>query len=693
MPSAAAVEGERVAFWDGRRLEFAVVRGAFKGRLELFTTAKKKLRLAPERLAHRWPPSDEPLAEWVDRLRAEASSIDVPILWSTARERGAAISTSTLARWWDEEGGPELAAIVDLALLEDAIHFARRRDAWEARERDAVERLREQREQEAEAAERRDRWLDTLRRVAAGKPVEVPEDPWALAELEAIERLAIEGDDSDAATLDRVRRWLDAAGERGAVPGSAAFRVALAFGRFDDPHENLDLRRAGLEAAFPEALERSAEAAARRGPEAVPTEEDWTDAETVTVDDPWTREVDDAIAWRDRREGGLSLAVLIADPTRFFERDDAIERAARERGQTVYLPDAKIPMLPASLGSGAASLQRGVERPAFAFVFELDADGAIVSSRATPVRARVERRLDYDEVDAGLAAGDAPWRRPFDALEALAAERARRSPPPIDLDEVEIRVEDGTVRIVRRPAGSRARRGVTEAMVRASERAAAILAEAGLPALYRGQEPAASTAGAAVPGAEDGEAPLAATAPGGAPPVAPYGDPRFGAAWVAARRRRMGLRRGTLGTAPAPHYGLGANAYAQATSPLRRAADLVNLRQLHAVVAGGEPLPQDAIDGWRADAAAGERRARRLERRRNRYWILETLRSRGEATHEAVVLDDAPSPRVGLAEFMFEAPIADVGDATLGETVEVAVSRVDPRGDLLKLRRASIRGR
>ncbi|MDH3591849.1 MAG: RNB domain-containing ribonuclease, partial [Planctomycetota bacterium] len=603
MSGGAVVEGARVAFWDGRRLEFAVVRGTLKGRLELFTTAKKKLRLAPERVAHRWPPADLPLGPWVEELLVAARAIDVPILWSSALEGKGAVSTATLAGWWDDEGGADLAAIVDLALLEDAIHFARKGDRWEARAPDAVDQLRAQREKEAEGAARRERWIESLRRAAAGERVETPDDPWERGELDAIERLAIEGDTAEAALVDRVRRWTERAGIQRATPSSAAFELAFAFGCFEDRHENLDLRREGLAPHFSPAVEAAADAAVVRGPRPIPEEEDWTEVETITVDDPWTREIDDAIAWRENTDGGCRVAVLIADPSRFFEADGMIEQTARERGPSIYLPDRKLPMLPAAIGERAASLVEGEIRPAFAFVFDLAADGTLLASRATPARARVDRRLDYETIDAGLAAGAAPWARPFEALDRLAAERSHRAPPVIELDEVEIRVEAGRPVTVRRPAGSASRRGVTEAMVRAGEAAGGILRDAGLPAIYRGQEPGAGAGATTTAGSE----------------VAPT----FGSSWCTARRRRMGMKRGELTNEPAPHYGLGAAAYAQATSPLRRLADLANLRQLHAALAGAEPLTAESIAELRHACEAGERRARVLERRADRYWVLE----------------------------------------------------------------------
>jgi exoribonuclease R len=122
---------------------------------------------------------------------------------------------------------------------------------------------------------------------------------------------------------------------------------------------------------------------------------DATDVELVTLDPPGSRDLDQAFGITARAEGGFDVAYAIADVAAFVAAGGAVDAEAHARGETLYLPDGRVPLHPTVLSEGAASLLPGERRPAVLWRFRLDADGepTSVDVRRSVVRSRA--RLDY----------------------------------------------------------------------------------------------------------------------------------------------------------------------------------------------------------------------------------------------------------------------------------------------------------
>jgi exoribonuclease-2 len=149
----------------------------------------------------------------------------------------------------------------------------------------------------------------------------------------------------------------------------------------------------------------------------------------------------------------------------------------------------------------------------------------------------------------------------------------------------------------------------------------------------------------------------------------------------------MSLRRGETGVTPGPHFALGADAYAQATSPLRRYADLANHRQLVAIAtARPAPYDEDALAEIAALSGRAERDGRRAERAAVRYWLLAHLRRRvGEAV-EGVVVETGARTIVQLVETLLEETVPGLEGVEPGDPVSLDVVHANPRADVLRLR-------
>ncbi|MCI0687075.1 MAG: RNB domain-containing ribonuclease, partial [Sporichthyaceae bacterium] len=170
-----------------------------------------------------------------------------------------------------------------------------------------------------------------------------------------------------------------------------------------------DLVRAQLSVPtdFPAEVLADAETAVR---EPTLPDLDRTDIAFVTIDPPGSMDLDQALHIA-RRPGGYRVHYAIADVAAFVRPGSPLDVEANARGMTLYLPDARTPLYPQSLGEGAASLLPGVTRPALLWTLDLDRSGegvgidvrrALVRSRAQLSYEQVQRALDTDTAEGPL---------------------------------------------------------------------------------------------------------------------------------------------------------------------------------------------------------------------------------------------------------------------------------------------------
>ena len=122
---------------------------------------------------------------------------------------------------------------------------------------------------------------------------------------------------------------------------------------------------------------------------------DARDLDLVTLDPPGSRDLDQAFGIATRNDGGYDVSYAIADVGAFVTPGGAVDAEAHVRGETLYLPDGRVPLHPTVMSEGAASLLPGEERPAVLWRLQLDAEGELTSVdvRRSVVRSRAQ--LDY----------------------------------------------------------------------------------------------------------------------------------------------------------------------------------------------------------------------------------------------------------------------------------------------------------
>lgn len=155
---------------------------------------------------------------------------------------------------------------------------------------------------------------------------------------------------------------------------------------------------------FPPEVRRAAEEAATAGR---PPARDRTDVPLVTLDPVGSRDLDQAMGLV-RRRGGYRLHYAIADVASFVAPGGALDGEAWRRSQTIYFPDARVPLHPAVLSEGAASLLPGVDRPALLWTIDLDDAAEPTDVRLERVVVRSRAQLDYPAMARAVADGGLP---------------------------------------------------------------------------------------------------------------------------------------------------------------------------------------------------------------------------------------------------------------------------------------------
>jgi len=282
-------------------------------------------------------------------------------------------------------------------------------------------------------------------------------------------------------------------------------RVVEVLGNYADPGMEIEiaLRKHTLPHEFP----REAEALCRRLPDAVTDEDrgnrtDLTPLPLVTIDGETAKDFDDAVYCEPltSKAAGFRLVVAIADVSHYVQPQDALDKEALNRGNSVYFPRRVIPMLPEKLSNGLCSLNPKVLRLAVACDMQIDGRGEIVSFRFYPAIFRSQARLTYTEVAAMLedTGGEAaqrhrkllPHMQDLHRLYAILA-KARQRRGAIDFETIETQmVFDAQGKIERMVPVKRndAHRIIEECMLAANVCASAFLRTNDHPMLYRVHE-------------------------------------------------------------------------------------------------------------------------------------------------------------------------------------------------------------
>ncbi|EGR2794992.1 exoribonuclease II [Vibrio navarrensis] len=362
---------------------------------------------------------------------------------------------------------------------------------------------------------------------------------------------------------------------------------------------------------------------------------DMTHVPFVTIDGESTKDMDDALYAKKNAAGDFELTIAIADPTAYITPDDEMDKVARERGFTIYLPGRNIPMLPRDLADELCSLIEGEIRPALCCTVTVSKDGVIGDDiRFFAANIKSHARLAYDNVSDWLENGVSEKWQPSEEIAtivrdlydfSLARAQWREEHAVVFPDRPDYRFElseDNDVIAIHADSRRSANRLVEESMITAN-----ICAGRTLQAHF----------GTGVFNCHSGfKAEKLADA---VELVNPDGTLPFTSESLATLQGFAALRRwlcqqestyldnrirkfqtySEVSNQPLPHYAMGLDIYATWTSPIRKYGDMINHRMLKALILNKEPVqkPDDTV----GDELALHRKHHKIAERNVADWL------------------------------------------------------------------------
>ncbi|CAI0822601.1 exoribonuclease II [Serratia quinivorans] len=367
-------------------------------------------------------------------------------------------------------------------------------------------------------------------------------------------------------------------------------------------------------------------------PDASLPREDLTALNFVTIDSASTEDMDDALFVQDNGDGSLQLTIAIADPTAYVEQGSPLDEIARKRAFTNYLPGFNIPMLPRDLSDNLCSLRPNQRRPVLACRVTIGADGALADDiRFFAAEIESKAKLVYDEVSDWLE-GIAGWQPPSDdiAQQITLLKRVcdvrnswRHQHALVFKDRPDYRFvlgEKGEVLEIVTEQRRSANRIVEECMIASNVCAAIVLRDRlgfGIYNVHTGFDPLLVEQAVTVLQANgvEADAEKLLTLEGFCE-LRRHLDSQP-TQFLDSRIRRSQTY-AEISTTPGPHYGLGLEAYATWTSPIRKYGDMVNHRLLKAIIAEqSAEKPQDEVTVQLAE----RRRLNRMAERDVGDWL------------------------------------------------------------------------
>lgn len=396
--------------------------------------------------------------------------------------------------------------------------------------------------------------------------------------------------------------------------------------------------------------------------------EDLTALPFVTIDGESTKDMDDALYAQQLPNGDFALTIAIADPTAYITPEDEMDKVARERGFTIYLPGRNIPMLPRDLADELCSLMENQVRPALCCSVTIRKDGVIGDDiRFFAANIKSHARLVYDHVSDWLETGSSEQWQPSEEiaqvvrdLYAFSQARAnwRETHAVVFPDRPDYRFElsaDNDVVAIHADMRRTANRLVEESMITANICAGKTLQTTfgfgvfNTHAGFKAEKMADVVELMTVNGAPNADAETLATVEG------------FAALrrWLATQetsyldnRIRKYQSYSEIGNQPLPHFAMGLDVYATWTSPIRKYGDMINHRLLKAHILGKAPVqtPDETV----GEELALHRKHHKIAERNVADWLYaRTLADEPakETRFQAEIFDvNRPGMRVRLLE-------------------------------------------
>jgi len=652
--------GNIVEYIDQQKIICAVILQIKNQRLRLLTEYNREVNLSSGRVSHfssevvDMSATRDSLARSLKQIAISrqqmSNNINIKELWELLHEDEEPIELETMTSFcFDPPVTPDHEAAVLRAFFTDKLYFRFNRDSFTPNSPAQVEmRLRQihEAEKKEQLIEQGAAWLKELEKGILS-PVPDPEIQNILQEYYIYEKESRSASDARAIMA-----------KTGTDSPQQLFNhlVKASIWHYD---ENIDLIRMDIPVSFPQEVHDQSRKLILNHEDFIsdPKRRDLRDLPLITIDGQSTLDYDDAISLQ-RDDNGYTLGVHIIDVGFYIKDGDPIDRHARTRGSSIYMPDDKIPMLPPNLSEGLCSLKEDESRPGISTLVHLNRFFEIIDYEIVASVIKVHHQMTYTEANI-LNGEDDPITTLHKIATVLRDKRLKAGAVQITLPEVNIWIEEsGEIGISKIDRENPSRMLVSELMILANSLMAEFLVKHNTPAVFRSQP-----------------------------------DPKqrlfqgIETSLFLNCMQRKQLNRAVIGTRAENHSGLGVSAYVTATSPIRRYYDLLTQRQIRGILGYEPPYSKDTLEKILQVIDIPVSNTGRVQSQRRKYWLFRYLEKMKGAKEEAIVLDCRRDfYTILIKEYMLEWRMPASGlSLKPGDLIYVTIQHADARRDQLSL--------
>jgi len=359
-----------------------------------------------------------------------------------------------------------------------------------------------------------------------------------------------------------------------------------------------------------------------------------SDVVAFSIDDASTTEIDDAFSVTSLSLGSFRIGIHIAAPALGIEPDSMLDKIAAARLSTVYLPGNKITMLPDSIINHFTLTENRLQ-PALSLYLDVSDDFTVIKCESRIEKIRVATNLrnnsleqHFNDLTLNKGGFEHTYSNELSLLWKFACKmEAQRGKSNDNNDKIDysFEIKDDRVTISERRRGSPIDKVVSELMIYVNTEWGKQLTEAGITGIFRSQA--------------NGKV--------------------------------------KMSTSPAPHQGLGVSQYTWSSSPMRRYVDLINQRQIIALLRKeAPPYRKDSHNLLVAmrDFDAAYNIYGEFQRSMERYWCLRWLLQENiQITNAQVIKENL----VKLDHIPLITRVPSLPDMAPGTYVQLKVSEID----------------
>ncbi|GIW23377.1 MAG: ribonuclease [Candidatus Sericytochromatia bacterium] len=381
--------------------------------------------------------------------------------------------------------------------------------------------------------------------------------------------------------------------------------------------------------------------------------EDLRHLEIITIDDETTKDIDDGISLLET-DNGYQLGIHIADPSHFVLQNTFLDKEAKNRASSIYLPDRVIEMLPKQLSEDICSLVENQERLALSILVNLSKNFDILDFSIVESLIKVSKRLTYEQADLMLENNHNKLKILFQIANKLIQNRISKGALIFNKQELKIKVDSNKKIHISKYKDYNSNIIVSEIMILANNLVAEFCLKNKIPCIYRYQDEPSQII--------EFSADI---------------DPIL----LSYKQRKL-IKKSEVSTISKFHYGLGLDSYTQITSPIRRYMDLVIHRQIKEFLKNKKILyTEDDLKEIITYVDYILSNINIVQKYSNKYWLCKYLKDFIGYRTPAIVLDESESKYlVYLTEFFTEVYLFKEirYKYDIGSKIEVVIKDTEP---------------